>query len=886
MNAPTTLPLAIQTSQVESISNPAPTVYLHVALFMDDGSILSDETFRLVTFSGQESISELFEYQLELHANTTQPGQGTALDFNALMGRPITFAVTLPDTTAFEPNPTSFSQSGNAFQDALSGGDNDGFVWFNGIVASFGMGAPGVYQATVRPDLWRLTLANRYTIYQSKNVRDAMLAVLALHNISDVDTTAVTGLAIERTQDWFQAGETDYEFFRRMQGKSHLYFYFRHGTKSHQLVLSNNPQYPDAAMDRPLRYAYTATQELGLNQFDVISDYRYRQNLSIAGVQSLFTRQDESWQVDGVPCLHRFDSQPADTQGMPLVFQQHKVFQYGSSTDAAKAYGQLTALANQATVGQLSGESFCSLFKAGYTFSLIDYRFGDAQIPPTEIPLPIQPNLIGHQFVLTKVEHQGNLNGGYQNRFEATTVDGLVASFSLSDTQQGSILAEVVNNPNSWKYAEQSDFEPGQNIYKDNNPGTDQTELEAQGAYVRFATEPPTAPGTWVKLSAFMENVPEIGAQVIVSRASDESELPEIANIVHAGGNMTVNPSTWTANTQVGSSYNTRYGDGINIGFGRGMDNTTAATMLAKAVSIVSTAYGASAAYDEASPSSSAPVGTFRDAGYNQGASYGFSTANSLAASATQDLPTTYGSYGPTSDLLQVSESFGSTFNRSKGLVQSAIQDVGTSYNKSTIGKSENYNTVNGTSYTESTNNGKVTNISTINADSDSTTTQTGNSTDTRTNNGNITSTSTVNGNTSNTSTVTGTASSINHIGIQTTSNMMGINNSNDLIGLQNSNSLTGLSNQNSVTATALQMNATGISTQMSATGVNTQLSATGVNTSLSTSGVSIQINTAGTSVEYSSHGAGFRAATEPAVFECSMKGLKTTLLSALDIKL
>ena len=95
MNAP--LP-AIAT-RVAAVS-PAPVVYLHFALFLADGRTLGDETFRLVNFQGKETVSEPFEFQLELHGNTSG-SEGVALKFDDVVGR-----LSAPDDTTMRLRPS------------------------------------------------------------------------------------------------------------------------------------------------------------------------------------------------------------------------------------------------------------------------------------------------------------------------------------------------------------------------------------------------------------------------------------------------------------------------------------------------------------------------------------------------------------------------------------------------------------------------------------------------------------------------------------------------------------------------------------------------------------------------------------------------------------
>ena len=82
-------------SAIAAIDNPSPALFLHCALFLTGSRIVSDETFRLTSFQGQESASEPFEYQLELHGNTSIR-HGVQLKFEEVIGRSVTVGIQYP----------------------------------------------------------------------------------------------------------------------------------------------------------------------------------------------------------------------------------------------------------------------------------------------------------------------------------------------------------------------------------------------------------------------------------------------------------------------------------------------------------------------------------------------------------------------------------------------------------------------------------------------------------------------------------------------------------------------------------------------------------------------------------------------------------------------
>ena len=118
-------------------------------------------------------------------------------------------------------------------------------------------------------------------------LHDVIASIMRTHYI-DYSLDAVSGndnIAISRTQDWLQAGESDYEFLRRLMAKAHIYYYFQHTGNGHTVVFANRAAYPKAFGDRPLRYTHTAINELGLQQNDVVFQYSYQQSLSSSGAE-------------------------------------------------------------------------------------------------------------------------------------------------------------------------------------------------------------------------------------------------------------------------------------------------------------------------------------------------------------------------------------------------------------------------------------------------------------------------------------------------------------------------------------------------------------------------------------------------------------------------
>lgn len=825
-----------------------PTEFLHCAIFSARAhdALLGEETFRLVGFEGQEGISEPYEFNLELHADTDADSGKKRLRFDDVIGRGVTVGIQCPSV---------YSRDALAlrFQRAVRGAEHgEELSVFNGIVTSFAMEIPGVYRLGMRPALWKLSLTNQYKIHRQMTICEAISNLLQQHRI-DHTMTAVSGadnLALVRSQDWLQAGESDLEFIQRLMGKAHLSYYFKHSATGHTLVFVNQPGYvfPSVLADnRALRYAYTLTDDLGMVQDDTIAQYSFQSALTPSSVRTVFTRQEAAWERDPVAQLTSFS---AASQAVPgeLPFNQYKIYQYGCSKAEVTHFSDVTAHALKTSAHRFSGSSRCAHFRTAHQFSV------------SGAPPGVRPSLQGQAFVLTSVKHKASADGTYQNEFESIQADGCLHPFSLQETNQGTVLARVVARPGSpasaagnevvsaqnWRHYTRGYFDPETGQLTDTT-ATPET-LDAIGVYVRFSTDPEDSPPVWVKLAPHMQTVPELGVSVTVARAQDESELPEIQSIVQANGGTVIMPSRWTANTNVGSSYSTSYGDGQSIRYG-----LASKTPLAQAVTIVDGAYRS---------------GNYRETSYAQGASYSFSRADKEAGQGT-DNGELFGDYAAVDDLLSASESFGSTFSRQQATVTSNVSRVGTSYAKSTIGDSINHSTITGTSYSDTTHGGDITSNTTIHANSTTTSTQTGNVRSTTAVTGDSSTTTTYTGKVSNDTTHHGDVSSKTTIDGDTT----------NYTSQHDVDSQTYTNNQSSLSATlsSRSTDTVGISNRNSATGASFDTTVAASTNSISMVGASVSISLEGTGYHYQNSG------ENPGVEEIA---LRVTMIEVMQIYL
>jgi type VI secretion system secreted protein VgrG len=205
---------------------------------------LGDDVLLLMGLSGQEAISQLFGFQLELLAENKSD-----IAFDKLLGQPITVTMELP-----EDKKRYFS----GICSRLSECDRD---------TNF-----TVYRMEIVPKFWLLTRVFRSRIFQHITVPDILKKVL---DGIEVDF-GIQGTF--KPRDYcVQYRETDFNFASRLMEEEGIYYFFKHAKDGHRMVVSNTAQshqdlanYPNLTIeevgggktDEDLIHSWEKTQEL------------------------------------------------------------------------------------------------------------------------------------------------------------------------------------------------------------------------------------------------------------------------------------------------------------------------------------------------------------------------------------------------------------------------------------------------------------------------------------------------------------------------------------------------------------------------------------------------------------------------------------------------
>jgi len=310
------------------------------------------------SFSGEESISSLYQYDLELYS------QDRALDFTLIVGKSATLKIQLADGS---------------------------FQYVNGLVGRFTQAASDdrftTYRAELHPWLWMLTMCSDNRIFQNKTALEIVKQVFSDLGFTDFsDKTTVT----PGTREFcVQYQETAFQFISRLLEDEGISYYFTHDASKHTLVLVDDTSSwgacPGLANARvtgagPSYGTDDAVLECAVEQSVTPGEFKADDfNFTIPATQLLATASgsDQSRSIYHYPGLY-----PTQSDG---------------ETIATRRLAEL-----QTTAKVLRGSSLCLSFHAGAKFTLSNH--GRAEL--------------NDSYVLKTLSVRGS-QSDYQNTFEA-----------------------------------------------------------------------------------------------------------------------------------------------------------------------------------------------------------------------------------------------------------------------------------------------------------------------------------------------------------------------------------------------------------------------------------------------------------------------------------
>ncbi len=335
---------------------------------------LGQDVVLLRSVSGQESVSQLFRFQLELLS------ENDAISYDEIVGKNVSIHLEMVDAR----------RGFNGFISRFSQGGRDGRFTY--------------YRAEMVPWLWFLTRKSDCRIFQQMAVPDIIQQLFQELGFQDFDLRLYKSYP---PRDYcVQYRETDFNFVSRLMEEVGIYYFFEHeqdGSK-HTLVLAD-----DAAADKPCPGQEKARCDFaagGWRGEDLISEWRAEQEYR----PTAWSHTDYNFETPSTSLMSTVQEEST-----------YEIYDYPGLYQNKSDGGDLAKIRLQETVAsrkRVSGKSNCRAFSAGTMVELVDHYRRD----------------MNQKWLLTAVHHQSTMGGAYgsggedegffySNTFEAVPAD-------------------------------------------------------------------------------------------------------------------------------------------------------------------------------------------------------------------------------------------------------------------------------------------------------------------------------------------------------------------------------------------------------------------------------------------------------------------------------
>ena len=321
----------------------------------------------LTAFSGQEEMSRLFSYQLEMISDNN------AISAQQIVGKNVTFGVKLADGT-----PRYF----NGFVSRFFAGDEDRQGRRN-------------YRAEVVPWLWFLTRTSDCRIFQNKSAADIIQQIFKDLGFSDFNLQ-IQGQ--HPTRDYcVQYRETDFDFVSRLMEEEGIFYFFKHEDGKHTLVLADQKgAYTDckeSEVDYP-RDAGTRAVTDHITQWEHRYEFR-----SGKWTQTDYNFEDHPARSESTPAKLMMAGQPT-TVKLDNV-QKYELYDYPgdyAKKDQGENYSKIRMEEEEAEHDVVQAASTCRTFTPGGKFKIKSHLSKSEQ----------------GKYVITSIQHSASEPGVYE----------------------------------------------------------------------------------------------------------------------------------------------------------------------------------------------------------------------------------------------------------------------------------------------------------------------------------------------------------------------------------------------------------------------------------------------------------------------------------------
>lgn len=442
---------------------------------------LGEDKLYLKSFRGEEEMSRLFHYSLELYSDDNW------IDPKSIVGKSVTVTLNYPDGKK---------------------------RFFNGVVSTFAYLGTGDrfsgYSAQVVPSLWMLTRTADCRIFQEKTVPDIIKEVFGLFGFSDYKLSL--NKSYPEREYCVQYRETAFSFVSRLMEECGIFYFFEHADGKHTMVLGDDTSAYQDCEEKQLTFRRDVA-----GHFDMISAWEHR-----------FEYRPGKWAHTDYNFETPKTDLKADTKSVVDLEgnDKYEIFDYPgkyAKKDEGDAQVRVRMEEDEVPYDVVSGSSYCRSFTPGGKFTVTEHMSGAET---------------GKSYVITSVSHSAAASdyttGGtpvdvsYENSFNCVP-DSVVARPARTTSKpviQGSQTAVVVGPP-------------GEEIYPDKYG-----RVKVQFFWDRYGKKDDKS-SCWVRCMqasagrkwGFM-SIPRVGQEVIVSYLEGDPDRPLITGQVYNADQM------------------------------------------------------------------------------------------------------------------------------------------------------------------------------------------------------------------------------------------------------------------------------------------------------------------------------------------------------------
>ena len=442
---------------------------------------LGKDKLYLKSFQGEEEISRLFQYALELFSD--EPW----IDPKSIVGKNTTVTLNYPDGKK---------------------------RFFNGVVSRFAYLGTGDrysgYRAEMVPALWFLTRTADCRIFQDKKIPDILEEVFSLHGFSDYKLSLAK--SYPQREYCVQYRETAFNFVSRLMEEYGIFYFFEHQDGKHTMVLGDDA----SAYQDCLENEATFRRDIA-GHFDMIAAWEHR-----------FEYRPGKWAHTD----YNFETPKTDLNAQTTSVvnlegnDKYEIFDFPgkyAKKDEGEAAVRVRMEEDEVPYDVVIGSSYCRSFTPGGKFKVKEHISGAET---------------GKSYVITSVRHAATASeyatGGepvdstYENAFYCVP-DSVVARPARTTPKpaiHGSQTAVVVGPP-------------GEEIWPDKYG-----RVKVQFFWDRYGQKDDKS-SCWIRCAqasagrnwGFM-SIPRIGQEVLVSYLEGDPDRPLITGQVYNADQM------------------------------------------------------------------------------------------------------------------------------------------------------------------------------------------------------------------------------------------------------------------------------------------------------------------------------------------------------------